>query len=452
VEAVVPAPAPLVRPTPGPRGLPLLGSLLDLAADPLGFMVETAKTHGDVAHYTIGSEQHWLVTGPRGVETVFVELKDRTHKDAITSGLSRLLGQGLLTSEDPVWKRQRKLAAPSFQPRHLAAYADAMVDVSLERVPACGTRDVHEDLTAATLEIVLRTLFGASTPDGRAVGDALGVFMGAFEEEVRSYRRLLPRWVPTRGRRRIRKARKDIERALDRVIAERRAGPGDGVELLSRLLAARDEDGRPMADEQLRDEAVTLFLAGHETTALALSYALWLLAANADVQDRMRAEIAAVVGDGRPTMAHVPKLRLVDAVVKEAMRLYPPAWVIGRTPTEDVVVEGHRIPKGAQILVPPWVVHRDPRWWSQPNAFRPDRWLGDEAAALPRFAYFPFGGGPRVCIGNHFAQMEAVLVLATWLREISVEPAPGATLELMPAVTLRPRTGVHLVVRKVARA
>ncbi|MEQ1503451.1 MAG: cytochrome P450 [Myxococcota bacterium] len=446
MEAVVASP---VAPTPGPRGWPVVGSLVALARDPLAFFTAMPAQYGDVVHYTIGAESVWLVSHPDGIEQVLLELRDVMHKDALTHGLSRLLGNGLLTAEDPLWKRQRKLAAPSFQPRHLAGYAEVMVDAARTQLASIspGIRDVHADLTAATLEIVLRTLFGSDAGPGRSVGAEIDAFMHAFEQEVRSWRRMLPPWVPTAGRRRIRAARATIGDALGSIVAARRASGVDGDDLLGRLLAARDDDGAPMSDEQLADEAVTLFLAGHETTALTLSYAAWLVAHHPEVQAAVVAELDAVLAGAAPTLAHVPQLRWVDAVIQEALRLYPPAWVIGRTPTADVVVQGHPIPRGAQILMAPWVVHRDPRWWREPDRFRPERWLGDETRSLPRFAWFPFGGGPRVCIGNHFAKLEAVLVLATWLQRLALEPVDGATLDLMPAVTLRPRTGVRLSVR-----
>ncbi|HHO53501.1 MAG TPA: cytochrome P450, partial [Deltaproteobacteria bacterium] len=279
---------------------------------------------------------------------------------------------------------------------------------------------------------------------GERVGEAIGSFMEAFEEELRSFRRLLPAWVPTRGRRRIAEARRSISGVLDPIIARERASGEERDHLLGRLLAARDEDGEGMSDAQLRDEAITLFTAGHETTSIALSYALWLLAHHPSIQEEVAAEGRAVSGDRPPSAADLSRLPLHRAVIRESMRLYPPAWMIGRAPTEDVQIGGHVVRAGEQILMPQWVVHRDPRWWREPLAFRPERWLGDETEGLPRFAYFPFGGGPRVCIGNHFATLEAVLILAVWLKHHRLTAAPGATLEPMPAVTLRPRSGVWL--------
>ena len=371
--------------------------------------------------------------------------RDVLRKDKITASLSRLLGNGLVTSHDPIWKQQRKLVAPSFRPSHIAHYGDVMVDAAhrhLERMEP-GERDIHDDMTEITLEIVLRTLFGTLDAETEATARGIATFMTAFEREVRSVWRMLPRWLSPHDRS-MRGARADLERVVGAVIEARRASGEPGDDLLGRLLAARDEDGTGMADDQLLDECITLFAAGHETTALALTYALWLVAEHPDVGQALRAEVSDVLGDRRARAVDVPALRLHDAVVRETMRLYPPAWVIGRTPVEPIEVGGHRVDPGEQIMVSPWVVHRDPRWWTEPAAFRPERWSNGETQDLHRFAYLPFGGGPRVCVGNHFAQMEAVLVLATCIQHLRVSTTARTQVSLMPAVTLRPRGGLRL--------
>ncbi len=435
---------------PGPRGLPLLGSLPALARDPLDFVTQVSREHGGIARYHVSTRPHWLITDPEAIGAVLIGLREQTHKDVVTSSLSRLLGRGLVTSEDPLWRRQRRLAAPSFRPSHLAAYGQAMVEAAAagSRAVQPGPRDVLRDTTRITLQIVLETLFGSAEPAGERVGEAIGDFMGAFEEELRSARRLLPRWVPTRGRRRVRRARDVIEEALSPIIPRERAAAVPGAHLLGRLIAARDDSGEGMSDVQLRDESVTIFAAGHETTSLALSYALWLLARRPALQEDLAEERARLPADRSLCAADLPALSLHRAVIREAMRLYPPAWMVGRTTLCDVVVGGYPIPRGAQILIPQWVVHRDPRWWTDPLDFRPERWQEPGIDALPRFAYFPFGGGARVCVGEHFAVLEAVLILAILLADHRFAPVPGATLELMPAVTLRPRNGVWLDVSR----
>jgi len=436
------------RPT-GPRGIPVLGSLPEFARDPIAFFERLRRDYGPVVRYRLGPARYWSVASPTGVEQVLVGQASRVQKDRTTRSLSRLLGQGLVTSESPLWKRQRRLAAPSFKPRQIASYADVMVQAAdrgvraaLEGLPA--ERDVHHDMTEVTLEIVLRTLFGSFDEQTEQAGRAIGRFMQAFEDEVRSIRRLLPRWVPTSSQRAMERSRAALEAFVDGIIEARRASGEDRDDLLGRLLAARDEQGIGMEAEQLRDEAITVFAAGHETTAIALTMALWLVARHPEVQDALVAELDAVLGDRLPALADVEALSLHGAVIRETMRLYPPVWVVGRIAREPLVVDGHRIGAGDQILMPTWITHRDPELWIGPEAFRPRRWLDGETDDLPRFAYFPFGGGPRVCIGNHFATLEAVLVLAVWLQRLRVAPDPSSRLDLMPAVTLRPRGGLRL--------
>jgi len=437
----------MVATTQGPRGLPVVGALRELARDALGFLDDTARVYGDVVPFTVGRRRAWLLSHPDDVEAVLVRQRERLTKDLITAELSSVLGQGLLTNEGDDWKRQRRLIAPSFTPRHLAAYGEAMVRSTAESLPPVSDdRDVHEDFTRITLHIVLRTLFG-SEPEGEAgrVGEVLEGLMSSFEVENRTVWRLVPDWVPGPHRRRVDVLREQLDTLIYGLVARaRREGTDDRVDLLARLLAARDDDGRAMSDEQLRDELLTLFLAGHETTALALSYTLWLLAEHPEVLARVHAELDEVLADRAPGTADLKQLPLLTAVVKEGLRLYPPAWAVGRQAAADVEVGDTIIPQGDQITVSPWVMHRDPRWWVGPTRFRPDRWLTGETDELPRFAFCPFGGGPRVCVGQHFANMEIALVLATLLQKRSVAPVPGYRPDLFPVVTLRTRNGVHL--------
>lgn len=433
----------------GPRGLPLLGSLPQFARDPVAFLERLQRDFGDVVAFRLGPFRYWLVASPSGIEEVLVTQAGKVVKDRTTRSLSRVLGEGLVTSENPLWKRQRKLAAPSFTPRQIASYADIMVDAAHGGVERALTRgvghyDVHHDMTEVTLEIVLRTLFGSLDDETERAGRAIADFMHAFEKEIRSPRRLMPRWLPSRTRRRMEAARSTLDSIVNGIISVRRASGEDRDDLLGRLLAARDEDGRGMDDQQLRDEAITVFAAGHETTAVALTMALWLLARHPEVQDALVAELDLVLDGRRPTLEDVRELELLDAVVKETMRLYPPVWAVGRAAVERLRVDGHDIEPGDQILLPEWLVHRDPRLWIGPEAFRPRRWLNGETDELPRFAYFPYAGGPRVCIGSHYAHLEALLVLATWLQRLRVAPDPSSPLALMPAVTMRPRAGLGL--------
>jgi cytochrome P450 len=308
-------------------------------------------------------------------------------------------------------------------------------------------RDVHQEMMGVTLNIVAETLFGADVSrSAHDVGATISELMEEFGRIVGLTAMFQPpRWVPTPINRRFRKASRKLDELILGIIAQRRRGAGEERDdLLSLLVRARDEDGGAMTDAQVRDEAVTLFLAGHETTALALTYALYLLATHRDAGAHLAAEVDRVLGDRTPTFGDLESLTFTDAVVLEAMRLYPPAWIVGRQALTEVEIGGFRFPKGAEFLMSPWIVHRDAGTFAAPEAFRPERWAGDLARRLPRFAYFPFGGGPRVCIGNRFAMMEAKLVLAVVARRFRFEAAPETALTLLPSVTLRPRHGVRL--------
>jgi cytochrome P450 len=438
---------------PGPRGLPWLGVSLPFSSDPLGAMTRWSQAYGDVVQIPLAVGHAYMFTHPDDIQSVLVGDNARYMKDDLTHQLARFVGRGLLTSEGAFWRRQRKIAAPSFQRHHLAQMGGTMVDCARPRVQALpeGVRDVHGDMMVLTLEIVLATMFGTATlPDIEAVGHIVDSIMTGFRDSYLTWRRMVPRALRPRAHAALDRARTQLDEILFGLITARRQRPQDEGDLLGRLLAARDDEGRGMSDAQLRDEVATVFLAGHETTALALSYALWLLARAPEVQARLHAEVDAVLGDRPVTVDDVARLPFTDAVLRESMRLYPPAYLVGREALEDVEVAGYRLPRGAQLLLPQWVVHRDARWFSEPERFQPERWLDGLERRLHRFAYFPFGGGARVCVGNHFALLEGVLVLATLAQRIAVAPDPEHTLELTASVTLRPRSGVRLAVRRRA--
>ncbi|MEZ6006154.1 MAG: cytochrome P450, partial [Planctomycetota bacterium] len=378
---------------PGPRGLPVVGSPWMVGYDPLVAWPRLVRRYGDLAQFRVGRRHVFVVSRPDLIEDVWVRHRDKTVKDTVTRELSSVLGNGLLTSSGAHWKRQRRRIAPSFQPRHLSGYADAMVRSTVERLPAPGELDVHELSAAITLDIVIRTLFGAE-PSGEAgkVGDLLADLMAAFEVEQRTVWRFVPDWVPGAHRSKVERARDALDALVMDLVAQGRAR-GDADDLLCRLLAARDEDGNAMSDAELRDELLTLFLAGHETTALAVSFALWLLAEHPEVQDRLLAELDGL--EGPPGLKDLRSLPFLDAVLKETLRLYPPAWATGREVLEDIELADGTIPAGAQVAASQWVVHRDPRYWTGPSRFRPERWTNGETEHLPRMAYVPFGGGDR---------------------------------------------------------
>ena len=425
---------------PGPPGLWGLRNLTGFSQNQLTWLRALADRYGDVVELRLFGRPWFLVSHPDQIDEVMVKHAKVMGRDDYATVLERALGLGLLTSDGELWKKQRRIMSQAFVPKRIQGYAAAMVDVAAAGVASWrhGQEiNLHAEMSRLTMEVVAEVLFGAGVgqADGETVREAMEVINEFFANSPEAITKL-PAWVPTPRNLRMKKAIAQIDELIFRIIARRRAGEARD-DLLGALLAARDEDGATMSDRQLRDEAVTLFLAGHETTALTLAHTLFLLSKHPDVERALHAELTAVLGGKTPTAADVKALPYTERVLKESMRLYPPAWTTGREALEDVAIGGHRVPKGAQILLSQWVVHRDPRWFPNPEGFDPDRWLAARAKDLPRFSYFPFGGGPRVCIGNHFAMMEATLILALVVQRWQVELLPGQQLELKPSVTLR---------------
>ncbi len=442
----------LRRSLPRARTVPLVGSLPFFFRDPLAFLM-SAATRGDVVDLCMPGMKGYLWTDPADIEHALVTENRSFVKDMFTRDLRRVLGDGLLTSEGDFWRRQRRLEQPAFHKDRLQNYAVQMV-ASAERTVSGfrhgEVRDVHEDLMHLTLDIVTRTLFGSGVgEDAAAVGTAVDALMAYYANPLAS---LIPGFyrLPLPANRRFAKALRSLDAIIYRIIGQRRAEGGtDRSDLLTMLLSARDEDGSRMTDVQIRDEAMTLFLAGHETTANALSWALFLLSRNPDVEARLASEVATTLGGRAPVLGDLPRLAYVERVVTEAMRLYPPVWLMSREVLEPFELREMRFPKGSQIWMSQWILHRDPRFFQDPEAFRPERWADGLAKRLPRFAYFPFGGGPRLCIGNAFAMMEGTLLLATLVQRFRFDLSPGARVVPFPSVTLRPRHGLtmHLSAR-----
>ncbi len=434
----------------GPRGLPGIGSLLSYARDTLGFLERLRSRYGDLVPFTLGGERVLLVAHPDDVEDVLVRHAPSLHKDVLYELLRPSLGNGLLTAEGEVWRRHRKLAAPSFTARHVQVYGATMVDLTQRfcagLVPG-DTIDLHDAMMTLSRDIVLRTLFGEDlTIDAAAVQDALEAVMVAFVSEVQGIHRLLPKQLPTPTRRRQRRAIAAVDRLIYDWIDQRRAR-GLGDDLLSRLIAARDDGGVGFDTRELRDEIITAFVAGHETTALTLTYTLQLLHEHPASAARLHEEVHDVLGGQAATAEHASRLPFTRAVVQESMRVLPPAWAVGREVVRPIQLRGLDVALGTQLVVSPWVMHRDLRWFDDPARFRPERWLEADPHPWPRMAYLPFGGGPRVCIGKHFAMLEAVLVLATLVQHVSLHPH-GPLPRLVPTVTLRPSRPVPARVRR----
>jgi cytochrome P450 len=428
---------------PRVREWPLLGCAIDLARDPLAFLDRVTAEHGDVMRFHLANHHVYMFNHPDAIEQILVTQREHLIKDKFTRVLSPLLGNGLLISEGETWRKHRRLAQPAFHRDRIAAYADTMVQYAERAVSTWKpgeTLEMHSELLRLTLDIVAKTLFGVEVSDvARRIGAALDVLTARYAGTGN----LIPLTLPTPGNIRAKRAIAEMDAIVYGIIRERRK-TGDTGDLISMLLGSTFDDGSKMPDAQIRDEAMTMLVAGHETAALTLGYTLHLLARHPDVYERLTREIDDVLGERAATFADLPKLELADAIVREAMRLYPPAWAIGREATSPCEIGGYPIAVGTQLWVAQWVVHRDARWFADPVAWKPDRWANGFAKTLPKHAYFPFGGGPRVCIGNTFAMMEAVLLLVTIARRIRMKPASDAPLALAPSVTLRPKNGILL--------
>jgi cytochrome P450 len=426
--------------------------------DRLGFLTDCARHYGDVVDLRLGTMRYRLLSHPDLVEEVLVAKYRHFIKHAPLRQARPSLGNGLLTSEGDFWRQQRKLAQPAFHRDRIASYASTMV-AAAERMldgwsGADGTvRDVQQDMMRVTLEIVARCLFDADVSgDAADASVAMETLIRCFAHRVDRLIKL-PMWIPTLSNLRFRRAMGRLDRMIFAIITERRASGEDRGDLLSMLLHAQDEDdGRRMTDRQLRDEAMTLFMAGHETTANTLAWTWMLLSENPEARARLHAELDSVLGPApgsrAPTAADLPRLVYADHVITEALRVYPTVWLLGREAVTPCTIGGLDVPVGMTLWMSQWVLHRDGRFFDEADAFRPERWADGLARRIPRFAYFPFGAGPRICIGNNFAQMEAVLLLATIARRYSLALAPGAVVRPFPTMTLRPDGGIKVVLAR----
>lgn len=434
-----------------PRG-GVFGLLPELSRDALGLLTRCARDYGDMVRVRLGLTRAVLVNHPDLVEEVLVTRNHDFRKHVGARRLGSLLGNGLLLTEGDFWLRQRRLMQPAFHRQRIAAMGETMVGMTLAALDgwkADETRDVSQEMIELTMQVVGRTLFGTEVgEDLSRIRATNRVFVEHFRSRLFTMMILLPDRFPSPGNRRYRRAVGDLERLVYRIIGERRASGDDGNDLLGMLLAARDEAGSGMTDRQLRDEVMTLLLAGHDTTALALTWAWVLLAQHPQAEATLHAEVDAVLGGRPPTAADTFQLSYVEHVVTETLRLYPTAWVIGREAVRDTEIGGQPVAKGSTILISPWVLHRDPRFFDQPEEFRPERWADGLVQRLPRGAYLPFGAGQRVCIGSAFAQLEAMLLLATIAQRFKLELTDRTgPVEPLPVVTLRARHPVMMTLR-----
>ncbi|MGE0787368.1 MAG: cytochrome P450 [Sandaracinaceae bacterium] len=437
---------------------PILGHLREATTDPLTAFPRWRSEVGDIVRIRLAGMTAHLLAHPRDIKAVLQE-RHREFSKPIEGrrNLSRLLGNGLLVSEGDFWLRQRRIAQPAFHKKRIDGFAERMIAAATELADeweghaARGERfDANRDMMRVTLRIVQETLLGAApTQDADRIADAVSYLIG---EVNRRFRRLIdaPMHWPTPANRRFAKHRAVLDQAVGAIIKQRRERPPeeDATDLLSMLLLARDEEtGEAMDDVQLRDEVMTMFLAGHETTANALSWTFQLLGTNPHVARKLRDELGAVLGGRPPRPEDYPRLTYVKQVFQEAMRLYPPAWIMARAPRHDLELGGYFFGAHTRIFVSPWVTHHHPDVWPDPEGFDPERFA--DPSAIDPFAYFPFGGGRRMCIGSGFAMMEGVLLLATLAQRFHLELAPGYPVTPEAMVTLRPKHGVMVRARKV---
>lgn len=443
--------------SPGLQTKGFWGDLKAFAPNPPAFLHKLAQTYGAIAGFRILNRRLYLITDPAMIREVLVEQQENFTKTPLDKQiLGRFLGQGLVTSDGELHKQQRKLMQPAFHHKRIQGYGEVMVDYTARMVAGWQDGEVRrldEEMMALTMLIVSKTLFDADAvtmeKQVQAVGEAMDVMQHCSNAD---YRRgfPMPGWLPTRNNWRRRRAVRVLRSVLGGIIRERRQTAVDHGDLLSMLLLAQGEDGRQMSDQQVLDEAVTLFAAGHETTSNALTWAWYLLSQHPEVEARLHEEVDGVLNGRSPTLHDLPNLPYTQMVIKETLRLYPPAWVLnGRTPLTDTEIGGYPIKKGNIIFISPYVMHRLPHYFPEPEAFRPERFTPEQEKELPRYAYLPFGGGPRVCIGNAFAMMEAQLLLATIAQRFRLELVPGQEIVPNPLITLSPRDGLRM--RLVAR-
>jgi cytochrome P450 len=438
----------------GPRSF-LFSPLLAMRRNPLTFMEELHDKYGDLINYRAFGRQVFMLFHPEMTQEMLIT-RSRNHQQGRVMQRSRkVLGNGLLTSEGSFHLRQRRLIQPAFHRQRVFGYGRAMVDYAERHQQSWRdgeVLDIHQEMMGLTLAIVGKTLFDTDVEgDSKEIGSALNTFMHLFKFAVLPFSQYLER-LPIPPVLRMKKARERIDRVIYRFIEERRRTGEDRGDLLSMLLAAEDKEavgeGNRMDNDQIRDECVTLLLAGHETTANALTWTLYLLAQHPTITQRLKDELQQVLDRRAPQPEDYPQLKYAEMVFSESMRLYPPAWGIARTVIEPYEAFGVGFPKGAIILTSQWITHRDSRWYPDPLRFDPERWTPAARAMRPKFAYFPFGAGPRQCIGESFAWMEGVLLLASIVRNWNFSVVPETRVELLPLITLRPKFGMKLRVEK----
>lgn len=433
----------------GPRGLPLLGSLPEFGRDPLAFF-ERLRGYGDMVRWRFGRNDCVFIADPECIGELLTETERTFDQPLLGIAFRTVMGNGVVVARGADWRRKRSLVQPSVRPRQVKSYAATMTACAVELAGswAGGERvDIKREMAALTQKIAVRTIFGVDTPaDAEAMGRAMDVAQQEIGKEFSGLGAVLPDWVPTPGRARIKKAAAVIDAEVGRVVARHRDGDGERPDLLSRLLTAVDESGAHLSDQEIRDETVTLYIGGHETTSSTLVWAWYLLSRNPQARAALVEELDRVLGGREPGIDDYAQLTYAQAVVKETLRLYPTIWLVTGVARAGARIGGVPMPEGTRVWSSQWATHRDGRWFPEPEAFRPARWDTEDGDEIPEYAWYPFGGGPRVCLGTRFAMVEAVLILAVLARRFDLEVDPG-TVNPVPTLTLQPDREVMATVR-----
>jgi len=438
---------------PGPKGLPLLGSLIDYFSDMLGFLTRVSAEYGDIVYYKLGSRKMYLLNNPEHIKDVLVTHNRNFEKSRALKRTKIILGEGLLTNEGEPHIKQRRTIQPVFHHERITSYGDVMAQYASrigEDWQNGSVVNIHKEMMKLTLSIVSKTIFDSEMEsESDEIGQYLTDLVSLFPQMIFPYSEYLDN-LPLPANRRFQHAKTKLDAIIYGMIEERRANPGKRKDLLSMLLEAQDEegDGGEMSDLQVRDEALTLFLAGQESMANSLVWTWYLISQNPEVEKKMYEEIDSALKNSLPTLDDLGKLAYTQNVFKEALRLYPPAWAVVRQVKEDYEVGGYIVPSGADIFMSQYVVHRDPRYYRDPERFIPERWSSEETKNLPRFAYFPFGGGTRRCIGEPFAWMEGVILIATIASKWKMRLVPRQKIVPQALITIRPKYGMNMILER----
>jgi len=440
---------------PGPKGLPFAGSMFDYFRDMLGFLLRVKDEYGDIAYYKLGTRKMYLLSNPEHIKDVLITNSRNFTKSRALQRSKIVLGEGLLTNEGSPHIKQRKIIQPIFHQKRIRGYGDTMAEYSRHLTKSWengAVLDIHKEMMRLTLAIVSKTLFDADAgSESGEIGKSLTNLVNLFPRLLFPYSEYLDK-LPLPGNKRCNEAIEHLDNIIYGLIEERRSGGMEREDLLTMLLEAQDDDGSgpAMSNKQLRDEAITLFLAGQESTANSLTWTFYLISQHPEVEKKVHEEIVSVLCGRLPALEDLGKLSYTQRVFKEALRLYPPAWAVVRRAVEDYMVEGYFVPAGTDIFMSQYVVHRDPRFYREPLRYDPDRWTSEFESSLPKFAYFPFGGGPRRCIGEPFAWMEGVIIIASIMSDWKIRLVPNQKIVPDALITIRPKNGMKMILEKRA--